>query len=531
MPFLLRPAPLPGESLSSWRQRSGSANGFIWFPTHRSRNRADPDLQPDADELNWLSEEFAQSVTRLKSLCLDRFKPLAVGERVGGQFTRWILSCSSSAESDEAMSGYCPECLRTDEVPYFRLAWRFAFLTHCPIHHQRLLTKCPGCNRPCWPTSHSDRQHYPARVGDMRHCPECGKDLGQADTEIDAGHRESGSLLEILHDMGSTAADDRFPRQDYFRALWSTCRIISRRVERFDVAGILENFQEISGFHVKGRTIEKQPARVRQTIIAGASRLLEDWPERFIDACVRAGISRTDCGARHGGSPEWFNAVVQRRLAKSVNWITPEDVSLAVADIKATGGSVSKNALRRKFGVSESRAIDEILDQRRDATRDELTKLCRHYYRLIEQTPPSRDQQRTLCRDFLIVLVSAVSGQKLETACLMAETDIHEYLTIALRAWGANPELAIIFETLHGLLDQYKSGIRLEFAFRAKSPTDAFFITRFGMPIDGHTIRERFARILKDLFEPRLWNSVDIFQHTLTGETSRARPATPSICI
>ena len=38
---------------------------------------------------------------------------------------------------------FCPHCLAEDIEPYFRLAWRLAFYTHCPKHYCMLLDLCP----------------------------------------------------------------------------------------------------------------------------------------------------------------------------------------------------------------------------------------------------------------------------------------------------------------------------------------------------------------------------------------------------
>lgn len=40
---------------------------------------------------------------------------------------------------------YCPFCLKTDNIPYFRFIWQLPFVTVCPNHHILLLTTCPSC--------------------------------------------------------------------------------------------------------------------------------------------------------------------------------------------------------------------------------------------------------------------------------------------------------------------------------------------------------------------------------------------------
>ena len=72
-----------------------------------------------------------------------------------------------------------------------------------------------------------------------------------------------------------------------------------------------------------------------------------------------------------------------------------------------------------------------------------------------------------------------------------------------------------IFRTLDELSEQYSQGIRPVFLTRAPEDIDYWFLSRFGRKMDGHSVRARFAQIMKNLFEPTLWNSVDVFLFTI----------------
>jgi len=251
--------------------------------------------------------------------------------------------------------------------------------------------------------------------------------------------------------------------------------------------------------------------------------MLEEWPERFVAVCEKAKLSRNDFGASDNCSPPWFDEVVKFRLAKSVNWITREDVATAVTQLKANDRQISKNALRRQLGVTESWAINEILDQRRQGTIQELSSLCRHYRYLIEHTPQSRDQQRTLCRDFLILLCSAISSQKIEKVCQMSTIEMESNFGRSSLPVGYDADPTAIFRTFYELSEQYSQGIRPVFLTRAPEDIDYWFLSRFGRKMDGHSVRARFAHIMKNLFEPRLWNSVDVFFFTIQSSGIRNR--------
>jgi hypothetical protein len=522
--FLIRPLPAQGESLSSWRQRSGRANGYLWFPQNSRRYIGDLDRQPRTEELDWIARECQLPHDKLASLCIDQFSDLEIGKQVGGQLIRWVLCHKPEAGNDQSGSGFCPVCLKNDPTPYFRLSWRFAFITHCPIHQCRLLNSCPSCLRSCWPDSFASRHKYNALWNDLRHCPECGTDFGKITPVVDGKHEASQILWNrLLNKAPPEVAESRFSDEDYFRALWSICRLLSRQIKRFSSGREFEYLQAIVPFHIKGRTIERQSSEVRQQIVAGAMWLLDDWPDRFVKTCIEANISRSDFGAADNCSPKWFDEVVRDHLALTVNWITREDVKAAIGDLDAKGLPISKNALRRHLGISESWVINEILNQRRSATVEELVCLIRHYQTLISHTPPSRDQQRTLCRDFLILLYSAVSGENTETVCRMTKANIDHLLASVARWSKHDGEIGLIGSALIEMDDQYRHGIRPVFIVRCSTTIDSWFLSRFGNHMDGHSVRDRFAKIMKTLFDPKLWNSMDVFLTSLSGHIGAVR--------
>lgn len=519
MPFLLRPAPISGESLSSWRQRSGRENGFLWYPTASGSPTGDPDRLPSSRETTWLEQQFIKTEAVLATLCLNRFLNQSIGEPVGGQLIRWVINHGHTGKTDGVGNGFCPECLATDEVPHFRLSWRLAFMTHCPVHECQLINSCPSCHRRCWPETYANRHKFNARWLDLRHCPECGTDLSKAAVVFDGKHEVSSNLWKLLaNDDGSQFSTSAMPMADYFRALWSTCRLLGRQIKRLSGKKDLEELQAVLPVYKTGRTLEKQTGQVRQALLSMAIWLLDDWPSRFVATCKAADITRADFGATDNCSPPWFDEVVRDHLNGNVNWITREDVKSAIGQLKTQGHQISKNALRRKLGVSESWAINEILDQRRKGSINELACLCQHYRLLVAHTPPSRDQQRTLCRDFLILLITTFSGEKVESVCKMNQQAIDAVISAARNDSESEAEqLSVPLSCLIELDDQYRNGIRPEFRFRHSEPIDIWFLSRFGKRMDGHSVRARFALIMKELLDPKLWNSIDVFRGTATG--------------
>src|ERR1035437_2114044 len=148
--FLIRPKPFPLESLSSWRQRAGMANGFRKYPRPDGRNWAvDPDRRPDPYELEWLTTEFRASSNDVSALSLDSQIAHFTNAECKTKL-RWVTPCGSRSLLTQSGPVCCPTCLREDPIPYFRLAWRFAFLSHCPKHGTPMIDRCPFCESLLW---------------------------------------------------------------------------------------------------------------------------------------------------------------------------------------------------------------------------------------------------------------------------------------------------------------------------------------------------------------------------------------------
>jgi hypothetical protein len=534
MTFLIRPRIKSGESFSSWRQRGGLANGFRWFPTSAGRCAArDPDLLPAGSEIDWLIREFDVSPSDLRQASLDQYAVTLAGGRTSTPLARWILPWARHSSRNRATSGFCPICLKRDETPFFRLVWRLAFVTHCPEHRCKLVEHCPTCSSYVWPTAFSERARYAPKGMGLALCMACGNPLGLAEAIVDGREEVSAILWNALATgVPPQSAPRGIPLQDYYSVLWSVSRLVRKNIEL-----LRKNLP--SSFHLepalsirRNVVLEGLPATSRQIILSVASWLLEEWPTRLISICRSSGISGQAFGCKEVQTPRWFDEEIREHLFQRTNWIMREHVQTAISELRAGDLPISKNALRRKLGVTESWAINELLDQRRSASVEELATMCRQYYVILENTPPSRDQQRTLTRDFLILLLSAFSGKSIEAVCNMDQDDIEIVLRAAQSRIDAEtePDVRFLVECLTELDDQYRHGIRPDLRFRGQDIPNTWFLSRFGKKMDGHSVRSRITQLMKSTLDPKLWSSADTFGTTLVsnrtqnGDVSREAP-------
>lgn len=150
------PHPLPDEILSSWIVRVAAANGvrlqpLCWMLFGNAQSPWNRDIDRNAP--HWLIKAFSQH-TGINywdifhtTLAIYRTRLYPRRQSVGQ--LRWILPVRSHGMQRTAFGQqFCPECLATDEIPYFRKQWRVALFTYCPKHRIELHDACPGCGIP-----------------------------------------------------------------------------------------------------------------------------------------------------------------------------------------------------------------------------------------------------------------------------------------------------------------------------------------------------------------------------------------------
>ena len=119
----IRYKPIPGELLSSWIVRLAHGHGMGVMPF------CNVALGPMALQLTMDIDRRSRE-SLLKALALHTgTHPDAV--HVGG-FLPWVIAINlpRSVRLGPGLQ-FCPYCLRSDPVPYFRLSWRVALQTFC----------------------------------------------------------------------------------------------------------------------------------------------------------------------------------------------------------------------------------------------------------------------------------------------------------------------------------------------------------------------------------------------------------------
>lgn len=521
--FLLRPRPYPDESISSWRQRTGFANGFWKFPASSgNRSLADPDRLPSLEEQQWLSDQCGIAPAIISDLSLEARLAQFQKRDIFSPRLRWVLMLGPNSESGPM---FCPECLRADERPYFRAHWRYAFLTECPVHQTPLLDRCPSCGRSIWPsTIKSLSRHSPWR--NMTECPHCQFDLTKAQIQTKVNGSISCLLWEILsknevtHTFTITSSIPSF-----FDGLWVLSQFLLRRTGQRVLQQIPFEFDEEPRVATSApEVIEGLGLFRRRRIVASAYWLMDEWPERFLSVVATAGITKATFIPTSSINPSWLTEILDAKLARHNKIITTRDVYQAMKILEEKGEAVSKKAVRRLLEVSESKTIDSVLSRRNHARPDELMALVRKFEQRMAIVSKSRDQRATLIRDYLIFILSVLAQRSIDNICTLSDNDVKKLISDAVIASQTNVEIEMVLKArAKELNSNYSNDVRPKF-LKIESPPGRWFIGREGKEFAGHTLRERVAKLMRNDFAEDLWNSCDAFIFSL-GEPPLGRRA------
>lgn len=157
----------------------------------------------------------------------------------------------------------CPDCLRSDDVPFLRAKWDLPLEVTCHIHSVRLMATCPRCDA-----------QVQTRRGKFLHC-KCGmpfRDWRAQKDELSTEH-----VRKILALTLAPASELTFQTAD-----------------RRELAAlvVLRSIAYSDGLQIKGtgRSLPRllSPAD-RYSIIARSAAWFEDWPRAFKGKLLRSG--------------------------------------------------------------------------------------------------------------------------------------------------------------------------------------------------------------------------------------------------
>ncbi|MDD5250600.1 MAG: TniQ family protein, partial [Rhodocyclaceae bacterium] len=148
----IHPKPFDGEILSSWLSRIGDGLGLSLY---QFRKLCLPKTVGESSDIDQITNpDFFEALSRGAGITADQARRTGFVSDEGRVYSRlvfnnleWIAPLSIMDKGRRRASlPFCPSCLATDKVPYYRKHWRYGFHPVCP-EHGLLTNLCPECQQ------------------------------------------------------------------------------------------------------------------------------------------------------------------------------------------------------------------------------------------------------------------------------------------------------------------------------------------------------------------------------------------------
>lgn len=445
--FLSRPRPIPGESLSSWRQRAGWANGFTLFPMLDERGRrVDPDIGSKPDELAWLEQTHRLQPGALFQLSQKEFEGRVFPRIASRSHSSWWLRSRFGPNARPYGPMFCAECLRTDEAAHFRLSWRFAFVVSCPHHHVSLLDRCQECGVAPWPAGCGVQRRIDPNFMDFTKCWHCGADMR-------AQRGAPGSAISV---PGEWIAEGFAPLQtatvaltEFLAAARAICQLFLRGRSRKTIEASGSSWSHVAAsLSDDGRSlvaIEYLSVQDRRLLVPRVIEMVRGWPDAFLGFANDCNLSRENFSDARALQPSWMTSLIDARLAKQNRFVTERSIATAVSDLTQIDGRLpSKAKVRRMLGWGRREYLDVLLARRAVATSREWALFQTALLDARSEASTKLHVRKAFSRDVSVMIVSLLCDRPLNETqsrwevllpVAMEKLKIHSR-TAAFASWG-----------------------------------------------------------------------------------------------
>lgn len=371
--LLLRPIAIEGESLSSWRQRVGWANGYRLFPVAAERTRrADPDVGENEDDLKWVATLHSATEDAVSAMTLRRFLGIFITRLTSRSQPRWWLRARYGCPTPNFGPMFCPSCLDEDATPYFRLAWRLGFLASCSVHDKQLLDHCSACGSAPWPSGCGRKTQVHPLFQSLRYCWHCGADLCRNVEQSPAS--PAFTAAKWLREREVKVGERLVPSYEAFGAMRAICQLFLRNRSRVRIEKSSTVWSVICGKLSEkakiAQSVEHLCVDDRALLLDASIEMLLNWPTAFIEFANQTGISKAHFDGAYGLHPEWMSEVINTALVKQNRLVTPAVLKAKVEQLRRElGRNPTKIELRRSLGWQGEKGLDKFFQRTNRAGR------------------------------------------------------------------------------------------------------------------------------------------------------------------
>jgi len=285
------------ELLSSWLIRSALRNGYdpmsltgcLW-PEWRPWT-IDFDRNISNENLEILAEACKTTVKVLEQRLLKNIaQKVSLNPLEKTTSWMWILTIGARNRLRSGGLQYCPECLKSKD-PYFRIQWRLAWHTCCPIHNIILLNFCPHCRMPIEPHRLEAEKLF------IWLCPSCNRNITETES-IKAS--ENAMIFQTLADIVSNKGFYPFSGSTLTTSHWFELAYfftgLVKRIAKCEISS-LTDFGNQMGFDIDNlptgsARIEYAKPSDRAAILGCVGVLMRTDKITLTHKLIKAGISQ-----------------------------------------------------------------------------------------------------------------------------------------------------------------------------------------------------------------------------------------------
>lgn len=318
----VRYKPLPGELLSSWLVRLAHGHGLkaqtftqMQFGHERQIWNRDIDRLGPTWLLEALSQKTCTPIDTAKRTVVAHFEGFLFPAFNAAPHISWIQSIRVYHRKRLGYGQqYCPLCLKTDAIPYYRTAWRSALLTVCPVHRCMLLDRCTKCDAPV-AFHRADTGRLNTELPNISECSQCCADLGKERPILSPVHDEAAfAWLQRISSALCAYAEGvptDVPADEVIVARQLTYLLLSNsptnQLNDHVSRQMGMPLQRPMGFRPTVETLSQED---RYVLLTKVGWLMSDLGPKFLQAWRARAIRYNHLERGFSNAPSWYSALV-----------------------------------------------------------------------------------------------------------------------------------------------------------------------------------------------------------------------------
>ncbi len=357
--------PQEDELLSSWLTRLALAHGqtaasfFNQTWPGRYLLARDLDLWNDPTTFELLARKTNTPTARAFAASLASYDGWLFEDRPRQSHAPWVLARHLNVRPQRWCGlQFCPWCLAADKEPYFRRHWRLALMVLCPIHRVLLLDRCQVCGACICYERQTARELGDAEGWTLTQCYKCNADLRDSAADryrarVDATELEFQVLLATTLSRGwiEIPQNGVVYSHLFFSGLHQMMSklIYGRRASSLKAA-LWQSYAidlPIDFLSDKSVFLERLNVAQRRALLQAANRLLQGWPDNFIEFCRANQLASHFLIGDRKRLPFWYWRVVREHLSKSAQKVSDQEIISIVNYAHKEGGQPSAPELNQ----------------------------------------------------------------------------------------------------------------------------------------------------------------------------------------